>query len=32
MKEIDISCYSDKRVRTLIRFFNYIFINSIQPY
>lgn len=31
MKEIDISCYSDKRVRTLIRFFNYIFINSIQP-
>lgn len=31
MKEIDISCYSDKRVRTLIHFFNYIFINSIQP-
>ena len=31
MKEINISCYSNKRVRTLIRFFNHIFINSIQP-
>ncbi len=31
MKEINISCYSNKRVRTLIRFFHHIFINSIQP-
>ncbi len=31
MKEINISCYSKKRVRTLIHFFNHIFTNSIQP-